>query len=466
MTAQLLSDQQQLANLLQEVTREAHDFLQNIDAISTQPHPHQPEQIALPAKGMGATAALELFQKEFRHLIAASTGPRYWGFVTGGTTPAALAGDWLASVYDQNTQRTAQGGDCSAIIELHTIQLALDLFRLPKYFAGGTVTGATMSNFTCLATARQWAGVQRGKDIARVGIQPGDVVVLSAEPHSSVIKCLSLLGIGSANIVLLKKMEGREAMDIPDLKEKLQQYVGIPVIVATSGGTVNTVDFDNLQPIAAMKKQYTFWWHVDAAFGGFAACSPAYQHLLNGWEDADSITIDCHKWMNVPYENALYFIQKQHSRLQLQVFQNSNAPYLGNPEENFSYGNLSPENSRRFRALPIWFTLMAYGKEGYQEIVERNIQQARALGAWIAAQPQLQLLAPVRLNCVCFTVKEKPEASGQLLQQINATGKLFMTPTKLDGVPGMRAALVNWRTSDEDIEIAKQVILEALRTSL
>jgi glutamate/tyrosine decarboxylase-like PLP-dependent enzyme len=224
-----------------------------------------------------------------------------------------------------------------------------------------------------------------------------------------------------------------------------------------SGGTVNTVDFDNMQEIAALKKQYNFWWHIDAAFGGFAACSDSYKQLLKGWENADSVTVDNHKWMNVPYDSAVVFTRKEHAILQVQTFQNSNAPYLGNAFDDFNYLNYVPENSRRFRALPVWFTLMAYGKEGYSNIVETNIQQAISFGELINQSEGYTLAAPVRLNTVCFTVKNeegRKEKIAAILAELNKRGKVFMTPTMYKGMSCIRAAFVNWRTTQKDVDIA------------
>ena len=389
----------------------------------------------------------------------ASSGPRYWGFVTGGTTPAAIAGDWLTTVFDQNTQSITGPGDISAVIEQETIQMMLELFGLPNDFTGGFVTGATMANFTGLAVARQWAGLQKQNDIAREGVKT-DITVLSATPHSSAVKCLSLLGLGSNNVVTIKTIEGnREAIDIEELSSALRENIDHPVILISSGGTVNSADFDDMTAIATLKKEYNFWWHIDAAFGGFAACSPAYSHLLEGWENADSITVDCHKWMNVPYDSAVYFVNKKYSSLQVQTFQNSNAPYLGNAEENFSYLNFGPENSRRLRALPAWFSLMAYGRSGFRWIVENNIALAREFGDRLEAETCFKLAAPVRLNIVCFTTRDedfRKERLQKMLNRLNERGKLFLSPTLYKGTFCLRAALVNWRTSTNDIDIAIQ----------
>ncbi|QDH80837.1 aspartate aminotransferase family protein [Echinicola soli] len=406
--------------------------------------------ISLPEKGPGTLKALDQFSLRYEPLMVASSGPRFWGFVTGGTTPAAIVGDWLTSIYDQNTQTTKGHGDVSATIERETIQLLLELLQLPNDYLGGFVSGATMSNFTCLAVARQWAGHQLGKDFARDGISEA-IPVLSATPHSSSIKCLAMLGIGSKNIIKIKTKSGnREAMDIAHLESTIANLDGKPFILISSAGTVNTVDFDDFLAIAKIKEKYCFWWHIDAAFGGFAACSPSYKQLLTGWEVADSITLDGHKWLNVPYESGIFLVKEEHHYLQVASFQNSNAPYLGDPMENFNYLNLLPENSRRLKALPVWFSLISYGREGYQAIVENCIALAKEFGQAIQESKRFELLAPIRLNTVCFSLKDQAHTAS-FLSSLNATGNVFMTPTVYQGKEAIRAAFVNYRTTKNDI---------------
>lgn len=457
----LNKDQQNLDNILTDVKEQGMAYLNQIHDRATASSGGVELINSLAAEGVGAEGALKQFNERFEPIIVASSGPRYWGFVTGGTTPAAIAGDWLATIYDQNTQSAKGNGDISALIELETIQLLLSLFNLPNQFFGGFVTGATLSNFTCLAVARQWIGKQQGKDFAREGIT-GKVNVLSATPHSSSVKSLAMLGLGSNNIIPVKVMQGnREALDIADLELKIQALNGDPFILISSAGTVNTVDFDDFEAINRLKQKYNFWWHIDAAFGGFAACSPKYSHLVQGWENADSITVDCHKWLNVPYESAVFLVKEVHQLLQVETFQNSNAAYLGNPMENFSYLNFLPENSRRLKALSAWFTLTSYGKQGYQEIVESNVEMALLFSGFINNHPAFELLAPVRLNTVCFTLTDESHVP-EFLNKLNATGKVFMTPTFYNGKKGIRAAFVNWRTSVADVNLATTAMLEIL----
>jgi glutamate/tyrosine decarboxylase-like PLP-dependent enzyme len=456
MNSILQYDNEHIAKIFESVKKLSVDYLNELNdrpVSIINPSFNLPN---LPAKGFGAALTQSLFEKEFLPNILATSGKRYWGFVTGGSTPASIAGDWLTSVFDQNTQSTKGNGDVSAALELHTIKLLLDLFNLPEKFTGAFVSGATMSNFTALAVARQWYGKQSGKDFARDGISD-KIKIYSAVPHSSSIKCLSMLGIGSNNITIIPTLHDRECIDMDVLESIINKNIAEPFILISNGGTVNTVDYDDMQRINKLKEKYNFWWHVDAAFGGFAACSHQYQHLINGWRNADSITVDFHKWLNVPYDSAVVFTKNEHAVLQVQTFQNSNAPYIGDPMDNFNFLNYVPENSRRFRALATWFSLMAYGKEGYKDIVENNINLANQLGKFINQSSYYKLAAPVRLNTVCFTISDEQNRNEKIptiLKELNKRGKVFMTPTLYKGISCIRAALVNWRTAEEDIEIA------------
>lgn len=456
MKEHLKNDSSNISHLLDIIKKQGAEYLNSLaDRPTTITTPFVAEPASLPELGYGTEEVIKIFNERFEPIMVGSSGPRYLGFVTGGSTPASIAGDWLTTIYDQNPKSGKGQGDISANVEFETIKLILELLELPEHFLGGFVTGATMSNFTCLAVARQWLGKEKGRDIAKEGVSEA-IKVLTATPHSSSIKSLSLLGMGSNNIVKIKTAgDDRESISIEDLEAHIINLNNEPFILISSGGTVNTVDFDDFMEIKKLKVKYNFWWHIDAAFGGFAACSEHYKHLVEGWEYADSITIDCHKWLNVPYESALFLVKEQYKVLQVETFQNSNAPYLGDPLDDFSYLNFLPENSRRLKALPAWFSLMAYGKEGYKDIVENNVSLARNFGRLLENSDDFKLLAPVRLNTVCFTLKDDTMQGevGKFLEMLNNTGKVFMTPTFYHQHNGIRAAFVNWQTSETDVQL-------------
>ncbi|MGE8434218.1 MULTISPECIES: pyridoxal phosphate-dependent decarboxylase family protein [Chryseobacterium] len=466
MKEHLKNDAAQMDHILDIIKKQGTEYLNSIeDRPTTINEAFEPAHTELSQTGYGTEETLKIFNERFEPIMVGSSGPRYWGFVTGGSTPASIAGDWLATIYDQNPQSVKEQGDISANIEMETIQLLLKLLQLPNNFLGGFVTGATMSNFTCMAVARQWVGKQQGRDIAKDGLSE-PVKVLTATAHSSSIKSLSLLGSGSSNIIRIKTEDDREAISIADLENQILRLNGEPFLLISSGGTVNTVDFDNFVEIKRLKEKYNFWWHIDAAFGGFAACSEDYRHLLEGWEYADSITVDCHKWLNVPYESAVFLIKDQYKILQVETFQNSNAPYLGDPLDSFGYLNFLPENSRRLKALPAWFSIMAYGKEGYRDIVENNVSLAKQFGQFVESSNDFKLLAPVRLNTVCFTLKDdnKQDEVIRFMELLNNTGKVFMTPTFYNQHTGIRAAFVNWQTNESDIRLVFDLMNDIITT--
>jgi len=466
MNQHLADDVNQIKPLLQQTLEEAHRHLSTLETTPPAADRGERPPLALPESGIGGAETLSFFSERYGQQMAASTGPRYWGFVTGGTTPAALMGDWLTSAYDINL---ADGNNSAApLVEHEAIDLLRQLFGLPQTFKGVFVSGATISNFVGLATGREWIGHQDGRNISLEGLYAVPrIPVLSGAPHSSILKALAMLGMGRNSVIRVAQLSGnREAVDLQALEQALNDLNGAPCIIVGNAGTVNTVDFDDLQAIAALKEKYTFWFHVDAAFGGFAACSPKYAHLLKGIEHADSLTIDAHKWLNVPYDSAMIFTR--HQALQSVVFQNV-AAYLPDLGDDPDFFHLTPENSRRFRALPAWFTLMAYGREGYRDIVERNCHTAQLLSQKIEASNLFRLLAPARMNCVCFTLSEafglpSSERMAQFLTALRDDGRVFMTATVYQGVPGVRAAFCNWRTQDSDVELAWAAMNEVAET--
>ena len=459
MNSVLQNDHQHLSSLLDATTQLAKDYFKQQRELSPGRYIKNISLGEMPEKGIGAAKVLDLFKEKYADKIANSAGPRYFGFVTGGSTPAAVVGDWLVSAYDQNA--CGSNDSIAPQLERQTIHFMKQLFGLEEDYFGSFVTGATVSNFVSLAMARQWVGEQHGKDFSNDGITDSSLIkVLSGTAHSSVIKSLSMLGIGRNALIQVDVLPEREAIDIVALESILKQNPDHRYIIVANAGTVNTVDFDDLEAIGKLKAKYNFWLHVDAAFGGFAALSNRYTHLMTGINYADSITIDAHKWLNVPYDAAMQFTR--HKNLQLKVFQNS-AAYLGDPSQSPDFFHYTPENSRRWRSLPSWFALMAYGKEGHRDIVERNCDMAKKLGEWISTSADFKLLAPVRMNVVCFTITEAPLTFSRIQQFLSAIrdhGKVFFTPTLYKGTPGIRAALSNWQTSEEDIRIAIEALSE------
>jgi len=458
MNQQLKADQRNQSALLATAVQVATEFLKSLDSRKAAVFPHNQYKITdLPETGLGAEATLAQFRTRYEAGLAGSAGPRYFGFVTGGSTPASIVGDWLAAAYDQNP--AADEDSNAPLVEQETLHWLRQLFGLPDSFVGTFVSGATVSNFVGLAQARQWLGQQQGVNVAEDGlwaVRP--FPILAATPHSSAKKALAMLGLGRQAVTPVPALPNREAMDVAALAEILAT-LDQPAVVIASGCTVNTVDFDDLVTLAELKQKHNIWLHLDAAFGGFAACSPQFAHLFTGQEAADSITIDAHKWLNVPYDSAMTFTR--HPELQLAAFQNS-AVYLGDVGENPSLVHWTPQNSRRFRALPAWMTLLAYGRSGYRDIVERNCAQARWLGEQIEQSERFRLLAPVRLNCVCFTPASNPSLPQiqEFLASVRDDGRIYLTQTVYQGQPAIRATFSNWQTEQHDLEICWQALQE------
>ncbi|MEU7043408.1 pyridoxal-dependent decarboxylase [Streptomyces varsoviensis] len=443
----LAADLERLPDLLEDARRHAVAFLEGLDERPVVPLARTPAAVPLPARGDGLSAALRGFAERWEPGLSAGAGPRYLGFVTGGVTPAALAGDWLTSTVDQNPMSSLD--PAGQLVERETVGWLRELFGLSDGHEGNFVSGATMSNTVGLAIAREWLGERLGVSPAEDGAAAlGPVRVLSGSPHSSVAKALSMLGLGRSALVPVATLPGREAVDPAALERALREGAG-PCVVVANAGTVNTVDFDDVRALVALREKYGFWLHVDAAFGAFAALSPAHAHLVDGVDAADSLCVDLHKWLNVPYDSAVQFTRRRD--LQARVFQNA-AAYLGPLGDTPEAVHLTPENSRRLRALTAWLTLRAYGRDGYREIVERCAACAHTMGEAVAAHPRLRLLAPVRLNVVCFTLAENPTAERLAALAREMSDTAFLTPTVYAGRPALRAAFSNWRTTTDDTE--------------
>lgn len=426
---------------------ETHSFLNSLDTIPPNIKISESYDVLDFNKGVGIEKAFTLFQNKYGDKISATSGPNYYGFVIGGTTPAALLGDWLTSLYDQCGSIT----DVTNYLEDETLEQAKLLFKLPTEFGGTFVSGATASNMVNLAVARQWLGKQFGVDISQAGLnkQNFPVKIYSATPHSSIYKALSIIGLGKECIIKIDTLEDREAINIEKLEEFLEKE-NAPCIIIGNAGTVNSGDFDNFSELKRLKEKFNFWLHIDGAFGGFAVCTDKYNHFVKDWECADSITVDAHKWLNVPYDSAFQFCK--HSDLQSQVFQNGNAPYLDDLSSKSNI-NLTPENSRRWRALPIWFSFASYGINGISSMIEKSCELANKAGNWINQSDDFELLADLKLNIVCYKVANHLNISTKVfLEELNNSNKVFMTPTNYKGEFAIRIAFSNWRTNEDNVE--------------
>ncbi len=419
----------------------------------------------LPENGSGAMEALAELADRGAATATRSSGPRFFHFVVGGTTPAALGADWLTAAFDQE----AYGWDSSALaarVERTAGEWLRDLFELPAEFTGVFVTGATMANFTGLAAARNWWAERLGVDVEEAGLAgaPAPRILTSGYVHASAVQAVGMLGLGRGNVRRLAR-DGAGRVDLDALAATLDDDQ--PAIVIANAGEVNAGDFDPIAQIAELTRDGRAWLHVDGAFGLFARIAPESRHLTDGVEHADSITVDAHKWLNVPYDCGVSFVREP-ARLARAL--NVGAPYLPSADDPHpNPGFLTPENSRRARALAVWASLRAYGRSGHRAMVERHLRLARHLGERIDAEPRLERLAEVQLNIVCFRVRPEGVAE-EGLDDLNrrlgaallADGRVFAGTTLYDGRVAFRPAIVNWQTTEEDVDLLIDVLLELL----
>jgi glutamate/tyrosine decarboxylase-like PLP-dependent enzyme len=419
----------------------------------------------LPEDGDGALRAIARLGDAADGAGLRCSGPRYFHFVTGGTTPAALGADWLASALDQN----AAAWVCSPLagqLEAVALTWLKELFHLPQDWQGVLTTGATMSNFTGLAAARRWWADRHGVDVDADGLAglPQVPVLGSGYVHASVVKSLGMLGIGRSALQILT-LDGTGRLDIEGLRGALGALHGAPAILVATAGATDDGAFDPIAQIADAAADYGAWLHVDGAFGMFAGLTPRTAGLLDGIDRADSVAADGHKWLNVPYDCGFAFVREPGSLGA--IFTNS-APYLVEPgEPRPTFSNLGPENSRRARAFAVWATLAAYGRSGYRALVERHLDLAQQLAARIVAEADLELLAPVPLNVVCFRYHPSGEPVGrldalntELGNRVLEDGRVHVGTTVYDGHVCLRPTIVNWRTGPEHIDLLVDVLLE------
>jgi glutamate/tyrosine decarboxylase-like PLP-dependent enzyme len=419
----------------------------------------------LPETGADAAATIGEWFVRAEPGIVASGGPRFFGFVNGGSTPAALGGDWLASAIDQNAGMWLSSPAASQT-EQTVLRWLKELFGLPAAWAGSLTTGATMANLVGLAAGRQWVGARMGFDPAADGLggKPPIPVLSSTEIHASARKALGVLGLGRTSVQTIDAPGG--SVDLAKLKAALERLEG-PALIVGNAAEVNTGAFDDLAALADLRDGHApgAWLHVDAAFGLFAGASPAYAHFLNGLDRADSVSADAHKWLNVPYESGFAFVRDP--EVLRSALAAAGAYLVPPPGAGWDPMSQTPEMSRRFRALPIWCTLKAAGRAGYREIVERCCRNAADFGEWVAREPVLELMAPVPLNIVCFRAldparsdEENDLLNRRVVQAIQSDGRAFVTGTVWSGRAAIRAAFDNWATTAADVRILEETVAE------
>ncbi|MEW2356653.1 aminotransferase class I/II-fold pyridoxal phosphate-dependent enzyme [Spirillospora sp. NPDC029432] len=420
----------------------------------------------LPAAGEGAAAAVERLLRVGTAAATHSSGPRFFHFVVGGSTPAAMAGDWTASLLDQAAGLWLTS-PLAARVETIVLRWLKELFGLPASYGGVLTPSATFAHVTGLACARAWWAGRHGADVVAHGLAglPRMPVFSSGLVHASTRKALQILGCGRDTLRTFER-DDRGRVDLAAMEEALAALGGDPAVIVANLGEVNTGDSDPIEELADLAERYGAWLHVDGAFGMFAAVSPRTAQLARGVERADSVTADGHKWLNVPYESGFSFV-KDPSTL-ARTFGSWGAAYLPDAGgEEVNYNSLGPESSRRARAFPIWATLRAYGRDGYREMVERHLDAALHLGRLVEEAPDLELLAPVRLCVVCFRYRPpgvpEEELNGlnaRLGEALLADGRVYAGTSTYRGMTVFRPAALNWRTTPSDVAALVEVLRE------
>ncbi|KAM3421960.1 L-2,4-diaminobutyrate decarboxylase [Cercospora zeina] len=455
----------------------------------------------LPAQGLGTAQAIKHLQQVVEPALnQSSQSANYYGFVTGGSTRAASLADELVTRYDQSVAIHLPNDTLATDVEDAALRQVLDLVKLPQEEWQHRIftTGATASNVLGLACGREWVIAEAAKkkgvtaNISEDGIPEAfskvdidTIQILTTSPHSSLGKAASIVGLGRNSIKPLGLYHNPWNFDVPWLEKELSKPRTASIIVI-SAGEVNTGFFattaGDLLTIRELANKHSAWIHVDAAFGLQARILPTdkneYAVMAQGVEHlqlADSITGDAHKLLNVPYDCGLFF--SRHLTLGQAVFQNAGAAYFTATNTSIpSPANLGIENSRRFRALPVYSTLLAHGHAGYLSILESQIALARAIGTFIQSEPALELLPRFppsfrrvkeqwlnRIYVVVLFRALNDEVNETLVEKINATRRIYVSGTVWDGRPAARFAVANWQVDVErDMKLIKEVLWQVL----
>lgn len=467
----------EIDDVLSAVAKEARAYLESLDERPVRSSDLETalESFAgrLPEEGSGAVDTLEKLTSRGMDAAIHSSGPRFFHFVIGGVTPAALGAEWLGSVIDQNPGlwiASPLGGR----LEVLSIAWLLDLFELPPEWGGVLTTGATMANYVSLACARHWCGQRQGIDVEQQGLRAlRPIKVLSSGYiHASATKAVGMLGLGRASILKVARDDAGR-VDLEGVQRHLASFDGDPAIVIANAGEVNAGDFDPINEMADLAQSYGAWLHVDGAFGLFARISPDTIDLCKGVERAHSVTADGHKWLNVAYDSGFAFVSDP--ALLRESFGVSAAYLTPGGENQPDFGFMGPEMSRKARGLAVWATLNAYGRSGYRTMVERHLALARRVARRVEEADDLELLADVKLNIICFRL-HPPGLSEEQLDALNARvgdavladGRVFVGTTSYRGKVAFRPAIVNWRTTEADVDLLVDTLRalgERLRTS-
>ena len=385
----------------------------------------------------------------------AMAGPRFFGFVIGGSLPVALAANWLASAWDQNTG-LYNSTPATAVLEHVALKWLLDVLRLPRDCAGAFVTGTTVAHIAALAAARHAVLERAGWDVEANGLfgAPTITVITSAEAHPTLFKALGVVGLGRNRVVKVPvDDQGR-------MRAEALPRISGPTIVCVQAGNVNTGSFDPVREIGPRARDAGAWVHVDGAFGLWARVAPRLAHLAKGIEHADSWATDGHKWLNVPYDSGIALVRDGDA---LRKAMAVSAEYLPTETEHRNPSDYTPELSRRARGVDIWAAMRSLGRTGLAEMIERNCRQARQFAEGLSAAG-FEILNEVVLNQVLVSFGE-PDETRRVIGAIQRDGTMWAGETVWQGRTAMRISVSSWATTDADVERCLASIIRIARAA-
>ena len=449
-----------MKDILSDATARAVRYLADVETRSVAPSPAAIAALAsldgpLPDQPSAAAETLHLLDEFGSPASMAMAGPRFFGFVIGGSLPAALAANYLASAWDQNAvlYRASPG---VAVIEQVALRWVLEVLRLPPTCGGAFVTGATVANLCALAAARHTVLARAGWQVEADGLfgAPAITVMVGEEVHPSVTKSLGVLGLGRSRVIKVP-VDGQGRM----IADKIPAISG-PTIICIQAGNVNTGAIDPCAEIIRRAHAAGAWVHVDGAFGLWAAAAPTHAALVAGIADADSWATDAHKWLNVPYDSGLAFVRDPHA---LQAAMAITAEYLPTQSDVRNPSDFTPELSRRARGVEVWAALHSLGRAGVAELIERNCAQARRFAAKLHAAGYA-ILNDVVLNQVLVTFGDA-EKTKRVIAGIQADGTCWAGVTVWQGHTAMRISVSSWRTTDADVDRSVEAMIRVARAT-
>jgi glutamate/tyrosine decarboxylase-like PLP-dependent enzyme len=452
--------------LLQRTADLAAEFLDTLDERPVFPQ-DSVEEIAdvlggpLPGSPSDPLDVVELMAREIERGVVATAGPRYFGYVVGGALPATVGADWLTTIWDQCAGLGALGPSAS-VVEVIAGDWLKEIFGLPVDASFAITTGCQMAHVTALAAARHRVLATRGWDVRERGLagSPPICVVVGRYRHVTVDRALRLLGIGSAQLVVVDADDAGRTR--PDALQAALAGVHSPTIVCAQAGEVNTGSFDPVAEIVTIVRETDAWLHVDGAFGLWAAASPTRRDLLAGVAEADSWATDGHKWLNVPYDCGLVFCADPAAHRASMTMQASY--FEGQGKWVRDAADWTPESSRRARAFTVYAALRSLGGDGLADLVDRCCDLAGRFARGISALPGCELLNEVVLNQVLFRF-ENDGATNAVLARVQESGEAWMGGTTWDGRAAIRVSVSGWRTTEADIDRTVAAFESALVTA-